>query len=80
LKSLGEAEVTEFLTELAVERNVAAGTQNQAFSALLKLFSQVARKDLRGIDAVRANKPRKLPLFLSRDEVWRLLDKMRQPP
>jgi integrase len=38
------------------------------------LFSQVARKDLRGIDAVRANKPRKLPLVLSRDEVWRLLD------
>lgn len=74
LKSLGEAEVTEFLTELAVERNVAAGTQNQAFSALLKLFSQVARKDLRGIDAVRASKPRKLPLVLSRDEVWQLLD------
>ena len=74
LKSLGEAEVTEFLTELAVDRNVAAGTQNQAFSALLKLFSQVARKDLRGIDAVRASKPRKLPLVLSRDEVWRLLE------
>ena len=29
---------------------------------------------MRGIDAVRASKPRKLPLVLSRDEVWRLLD------
>jgi len=74
LKSLGEAEVTEFLTELAVDRNVASGTQNQAFNALLKLFEQVAEKELREINAVRANKPKKLPLVLSRDEIDRLLD------
>ena len=74
LKSLGEAEVTEFLTDLAVDRNVASSTQNQAFNALLKLFERVAQKELRGIDAVRASKPKKLPLVLSRDEIDRLLD------
>jgi len=68
LQLLGESEVTEFLTDLAVDRNVTSGTQNQAFNALLKLFEYVARKELRGIDAVRATKPRKLPLVLSREE------------
>lgn len=43
LKSLGEAEVTEFLTDLAMDRNVASGTQNQAFNALLKLSERVGQ-------------------------------------
>ncbi|MFO7906816.1 MAG: site-specific integrase, partial [Pirellulaceae bacterium] len=73
LKGLGEAEVTRFLTDLAVDRNVAAGTQNQAFNALLKLFEYVAEKELHAIEAVRATKPKKLPLVLSHDEIERLL-------
>ena len=35
---MGEGEITQFLTHLAVEKNVAASTQNQAFSALLFLY------------------------------------------
>jgi len=77
LQLLGESEVTEFLTDLAVDRNVTSDTQNQAFNALLKLFEHVARKELRGIDAVRATKPRKLPLVLSREEIDRLLCQFR---
>jgi site-specific recombinase XerD len=38
---MGEKEISEFLTHLAVEKNVAASTQNQAFSALLFLYQQV---------------------------------------
>src|SRR5208337_454290 len=38
---MGEAEVGEFLTYLAVERNVAASTQNQALSAILFLYKVV---------------------------------------
>ncbi|HEU5119159.1 MAG TPA: phage integrase N-terminal SAM-like domain-containing protein [Isosphaeraceae bacterium] len=34
---MGEVEVCDFLTHLAVERKVAASTQNQALSALLFL-------------------------------------------
>jgi site-specific recombinase XerD len=38
---MGEREITEFLTHLAAEKNVAASTQNQAFAALLFLYQQV---------------------------------------
>ncbi len=38
LARLGENEVKEYLSSLATERNVAASTQNQAFSALTFLF------------------------------------------
>ena len=38
---LGEAEIVAFLTHLAVSRNVAASTQNQALNALVFLYKQV---------------------------------------
>lgn len=38
---MGAAEITQFLTSLAVQRNVAAATQNQALSALLFLYREV---------------------------------------
>ncbi len=37
---MGEKEITEFLTHLAVKKHVAASTQNQAFCALLLLYQQ----------------------------------------
>ena len=49
------AEIEEFLTHLAVDKNVAASTQNQALSAILFLYQEVLHKDLdRPLDAVRA--------------------------
>jgi len=74
LEAVGEGEITEFLTEMAVDRNVAASTQNQAFNALLFLFRRVLKRELRSIEAVRATGPERLPVVLSRDEVDRLLD------
>src|SRR5271167_856049 len=47
---MGAAEVTEFLSWLATERNVAAATQNQALSALLFLYKQVLGKQLPWLD------------------------------
>jgi integron integrase len=73
LASVGECEITKFLTEMAVEGNVAAGTQNQAFNALLFLFQRVLRRELKFINAVRAKNPERLPVVLSREEVDRLL-------
>jgi hypothetical protein len=37
-EGMGRAEVEAFLTHLAVEENVAASTQNQAFSTILFLY------------------------------------------
>ena len=63
-----------FLTHLAVEKNVAASTQNQALSALLFLYRTVLRIDLDGsIDAVRAKRPARLPAVLTRSEVREII-------
>lgn len=48
-EQMGETEITEFLNHLAVERNVAAATQNQALSALLFLYRDVLEKNSRGL-------------------------------
>lgn len=70
---LGEAEIREFISNLAVEGNVAVSTQNQAMSALLFLFQKVLGQELPFIDAVRSRKPVRLPVVLSQEEVRRVL-------
>jgi integron integrase len=70
---MGNEEVSRFLTHLAVNRNVASATQNQALNALVFLYRKVLDMEIDGIDAHRAKRPRKLPTVLSREEVKRLL-------
>jgi integrase len=72
--ALGEAEVSAFLSHLAVELNVAAATQNQALSTLLFLYKQVLGVELPWLDAmVRAKRPVRMPVVLSAGEVAALL-------
>jgi len=47
---MGEREITQFLTHLAVQKNVAASTQNQALAALLFLYQQVLERKLDFMD------------------------------
>jgi integrase len=69
-RDLGAREIQAFLTWLAVERNVAASTQNQALCALLLLYREVLRIDLPRIkEAVRPRRSRRVPTVLTRDEV-----------
>jgi len=68
---IGE-DVTHFLTYLAVDRKVAASTQNQAFSSLLFLYTKVLGRELK-VDAVRAKTPQRLPTVLSKEEVIDIL-------
>lgn len=75
---LGKREVEQFLTHLAVERKVSASTQNQALAAILFLYRHVLERDLDWLDeVVRAKRPEKLPVVLSRAEVFALLGVMR---
>ena len=70
---LGEADVGRFLTWLAVERNVAPSTQNQALNALVFLYRHVIDRPLGDItNAERAKKPQRLPVVLTQDETKRL--------
>lgn len=72
--TLPDSAVVEFLTHLAVERNVSANTQNLALSALVFLYKHILDRPLGDITAaVRAKKPEKLPTVLSRGEVAAIL-------
>jgi integron integrase len=74
---MGAPEVTRFLTSLAVDGHVAASTQNQALSALLFLYRDVLEVDLPWLDGVvRAKRPARLPIVLTREEVRALLQRL----
>jgi integron integrase len=78
---MGTAEITAFLTALAVRLHVSASTQKQAFSAVLFLYRDVLDRELTGLDrVVRAKPPLRLPLVLSRQEVATLLARLRGTP
>jgi len=64
-----EKKVEDFLTHLAVQANVAASTQNQAFNALVFLYKQVLKQPLEGVDAARTSKEKRVPVVLTREEV-----------
>lgn len=73
-RQMGGEEVERFLTGLATAGNVAAGTQNQALAALLFLYREVLGRELPWMDSiVRAKRPQRIPVVLSREEVTRLL-------
>jgi len=75
--TLGEPEVTAFLSDLAVNRRVAAATQNQALSAVLFLYKEVLAQELGWLDGIqRASRPPRLPTVLTHDEVARMLSVM----
>jgi integron integrase len=71
--TMGEREVNAFLTHLAVQRRVSASTQNQALAALLFLYDAVLARPLNQLSIVRANRPERLPVVLSREEVRKVL-------
>jgi integron integrase len=78
---MGAEEVTRFLSSLAVDGQVAASTQNQALSALLFLYRDVLEVDLPWLDGiVRAKRPQRLPVVLTRDEVRAVLQRLEGVP
>jgi integron integrase len=78
--TMGAAEAEAFLTNLAVEGHVAASTQNQALGALLFLYRDVLHIDIGMLNAVRARRPKRVPVVLSRSEVARLLAALDELP
>jgi integron integrase len=74
---MGAADVQEYVTYLAAERNVSASTQRQALSALLFLYRHVLNRPLDVPDVVRPNRPHRLPTVLSHSEAFAVLDNMR---
>ena len=69
-------DVEAFLTDLVVDGNVAASTQEQAFFGIQFFFNSVLKKEIGNVDALRSNKPKLRPTVMSTDEVSRVLDCM----
>ena len=79
-KSMGHDEISSFLSHLATQRKVSASTQNQAMSALLFLYRNVLGMQLDWVNIVRAKRPFRIPVVMTREEVRILLDSMSGTP
>ncbi|MFQ5677819.1 MAG: phage integrase N-terminal SAM-like domain-containing protein, partial [bacterium] len=76
-KEMGRLEVEKFLTDLAVNKKVAAATQNQALNAIVFFYREVMHREVGVLeDVVRAKRPERIPLVFSRDEVEKVLDQL----
>lgn len=74
---MGSPELEAFLTHLAIQRNVSAGTQNQARSAVLFMYRHVLNMQLPWLtEVVRAKASQHLPVVLTHREVKALLDEL----
>ena len=73
-QEMGGPKIEAFLTLLAVAGHVSASAQTQALCAILFLYKHVLRIDLPHLNAVRAKRPKRLPVVLSRDEMRHLLN------
>lgn len=72
-KEMGEKEIGEFLTYLAVEKNVAPATQNQALNAILYLYKHILNIDLGEIQTLRPRTRKNLPVVLTPAEAKKIL-------
>lgn len=76
-RAMGTEEIRAYLRHLAIDRNVAASTQNAALAALLFLYRDVLRLDLPQLgDIERARRPARLPTVLGRAEVQAVLEQL----
>jgi len=76
-KEMGEKEISEFLSHLAIKGNVAASTQNQALCAIVFLYKQVLQKDIGEFEnLIWARRPEKLPEVFTMDEMDRVLTQL----
>ncbi|MDF0665782.1 MAG: integron integrase [Nitrospira sp.] len=74
---MAEPEINAFLTHLAVKAKVSASTQNQALSAILFLYRHVLGREMGDLgDVIRARRPKRLPVVLTRDEVKSVLSNL----
>ena len=80
-KDMGVSEIRDYLTHLAVDKNVAASTQNVAFNAVLFLYKQVLEIKLPPIEGVlRAKRPRRLPVVFTRAEAKAIIAEVEGTP
>jgi len=74
---MGEEEVSNFLSYLAVDRKVTSSTQNLALCAIVFMYKHIFKRELTLLDdTVRAKTPKRVPVVLSNDEAMKLISLM----
>lgn len=77
----GSRLVEDFLSHLALDKEISPSTQNQAMNALVFLYKRVLQSELEGkINAIRAKQKVTVPTVLLVEEVKELLIAMQGPP
>ncbi len=78
LEEMAEAEINAFLSHLAIKERVSASTQTQAVSAILFLYRHVLGREIGTLEGViRARKPRRLPVVMTREEVRAVIGELK---
>ncbi len=76
-KDMGEQEVTNFLTHLAVNRHVTSSTQNLVLCSIVFMYKHVLNRELTLLpDTIRARAPKRVPTVLSHDEAMKIINSM----
>ena len=77
-REMGAPEINAFISYLAVQKNVAASTQNQALSAVLFLYRHILKIELdeSAIGDLRPAKSKHTPTVLSKEETKAVIKNM----
>ncbi len=76
---LTEEQVRDYLVHLATVKKVARSTHTIALCAIKFFYEQTLGRKWTVLDVARPKKEKKIPVVLSRDEVWKILDSIRNP-
>lgn len=74
---LEEAEVRRYLLHLAVEKKIARGTFSIVLGGLRFFYHKALGCDWKSLSVAKPRHAKTLPVVLSREEVWRVLDAVR---
>ena len=74
---LSEEQVRQYLVHLSTGRKVARSTHTIALCGLKFFYEQTLGRSWTVLDVARPKREKKLPVVLSRGEVWRILDAVR---
>jgi integron integrase len=74
---MGEKQINEFLSHLAIRAKVSASTQNQALSAVLFLYRHVLKREVGDLsEVIRARRRKRLPIVMTREEVKAVISRL----
>ncbi len=76
---MGAKEIEDFLTHLAIHHNTAKATQDIAFNALIFLYREFLKVEIRDLDIVRSKKSVKIPVVFTHDEAKLVISKLSSP-